>query len=100
MTVLLLYLAPPTLGFVLGLASKRRSVAVACTVLSLIASLSGWVFGWSADSDTPALGGAILFAVYLGAPFAGSACLGVALARPKTPHRPRVETCRRGDESQ
>jgi hypothetical protein len=77
----LFFLAPPTVGFVLGLAVKRWSVAIACAILSLAISLSGWVFGWFADSDTAALGGAILFALYLGAPFAGSACLGVALSR-------------------
>ena len=91
MTAPLLFLAPPTFGLVLGLASKRWSVAAACTVLSLLASLSGWVFGWSADSDTPALGGAILFAVYLGAPFAGSVCLGVALGRPRATVPRRTE---------
>jgi hypothetical protein len=79
----LVFLAPPAVGFLLGLTVKRWSMAIACAILSLAISLSGWVFGWSADSETPALGGAILFAVYLGAPFAGSVCLGVALSRPR-----------------
>jgi hypothetical protein len=78
---LLWLLGPPTFGFLLGLTAKRWSVAAGCTVVALAFSLSGWVLGWAGDSDTPALGGAILFAMFFGAPFAGSVCLGVALAR-------------------
>jgi hypothetical protein len=88
---ILYFLAPPTVGLILGLMGKRWSLAVACAVLSLILSLSGWVFGWSADADTAALGGAILFAVFVGAPFALSVSLGVALARPRVPRGRRTQ---------
>jgi uncharacterized membrane protein YphA (DoxX/SURF4 family) len=72
---------PPALGFLLGFLTRRWTAAVAAGVLSVAIALSGWVFGWTSDSETPALGGAIVLAVLLGVPFTGGACLGVAWAR-------------------
>jgi hypothetical protein len=81
---LLLFVAPPVFSFAFGLGAKRWSVACTCTVVALAVSLSGWILGWAGDSDTPALGGAITFAVIVGMPFSGAAWLGVWAARSGT----------------
>lgn len=77
----LIFVAPAVIGFLLGVLVKRWSVALACALVAIAASLSGWVLGWAGDSDTPALGGAIIFAMLIGTPFVGGACLGVWVAR-------------------
>lgn len=86
----LVFIAPPALGFLLGFMTRRWAAAVAAGLLSVAIALSGWVFGWTSDSDMPALGGAIILALFLGLPFAGGTCLGVAWAR--SPGRPNSRT--------
>jgi hypothetical protein len=88
----LIFVAPPVIGFLLGVLVKRWSVALACSLAAIVASLSGWVFGWAGDSETPALGGAIIFAMLLGVPFVGGACLGVWVARSSAGRRGHADT--------
>jgi hypothetical protein len=83
----LIFVAPPVIAFVFGVLVKRWSVALACSLVAIAVSLSGWVFGWAGDSETPAAGGAIIFAMVLGAPFVGGACLGVWVGRSRAERR-------------
>ena len=78
---LLIFIVPGIIGFLLGALVKRWSVVVGCALVALAASLSGWIFGWSGDSDTPALGGAIILALFYGLPFVAGAAIGVWGAR-------------------
>ena len=71
----------PVIAFAAGFLVKRRSVIFGCVLVTIVVSLSGWIFGWVGDSDTPALGGAILFELYFGMQFVFAAYLGVLLAR-------------------
>ena len=82
MPAALLFLVSPVFGFVLGFAGKRWRVAIVSAVLACAIAASGWLFGWTSDSETPALGGAILLLVLLGVPFVGGVCLGIAWSRP------------------
>ena len=70
----------PVIAFAAGFLVKRKSVILGCTLVAIVVSLSGWIFGWAGDSDTPTLGGAIIFALYFGMPFVGAAYIGVLLA--------------------
>jgi hypothetical protein len=84
MPAALLFLAPPAVGFALGLLGRRWSIAIVSTIMACAVAASGWVFGWSSDSETPPLGGAILFLLFLlflGVPFVGGVCLGTAWGR-------------------
>jgi hypothetical protein len=81
MPAALLFLAQPALGFALGLVGKRWGIAILSAIVACAVAASGWIFGWSSDSETPPLGGAILFLIFLGAPFVGGVCLGIAVAR-------------------
>jgi hypothetical protein len=89
---LLILVAPAIIGFLLGVLVKRWSIAVVCALVAIAASLSGWIFGWAGDSDTPALGGAIIFAMLAGMPFVGGACLGVWVGRSEAERGNRADT--------
>jgi hypothetical protein len=55
--------------------------------VGLAVSIVGWQTGWFADEDTPALGGAILFEMMVGAPIAIGAGLGVYVMRARSRRR-------------
>jgi hypothetical protein len=81
---LVIFVAPAIIGFLFGVLVRRWSVVFVCALIAVAASLSGWIFGWAGDSDTPALGGAILFAIFVVVPFVGGAGFGVWAARSRT----------------
>ena len=54
---------------------------VAIVGAGVVISIVGWQAAWFADHETPALGGAIVFELLIGAPIAIGAGLGVYLIR-------------------
>lgn len=63
------------IGLCVGLLVRRWSVVIAVIAIGFMISVLGWQAAWFADEDTPALGGAIIFALIFLAPVA----LGIAI---------------------
>jgi hypothetical protein len=74
-------LAAPALfvGLLIGILFRRWWVVIAIVSVGVVVSIAGWQAAWFADQETPALGGAIVFELLIGAPIAIGAGLGVYL---------------------
>ncbi len=68
-------------GLLIGILFRRWWVVIAIVGAGLVVSIAGWQAAWFADQETPALGGAIVFELLVGAPIARGAGLGVYLIR-------------------
>lgn len=69
------------IGLGLGIWLKSWHLVVVLVVVGLLLSIVGWQADWFSDEDTPALGGALLFELFICAPLAVGAGLGVYLLR-------------------
>jgi hypothetical protein len=78
---MIIFVLVPLSGLLAGYLIRRWSLVAAVVVIGLAASLSGWLTGWAASPDTPAVGGAILLAGYIWIPLGLSAAIGVYLGR-------------------
>ena len=68
-------------GLLIGILFRRWWVVIAIVSAGAVVSIAGWQAAWFADQETPALGGAIVFELLIGAPIAIGAGLGVYLIR-------------------
>jgi hypothetical protein len=69
------------IGLLLGIWLKRWRVVLVLVIVGLIVFAVGWQAAWFADEDTPALGGALLIELFIFAPIALGAAVGVYLMR-------------------
>ncbi len=79
--LIVVWLVIPAIGFATGYAAKAWSLVVVVAVLCLAADLASIPLDWFGDQDTPALGGAIIFAVVAELPGLGFLTLGVWAGR-------------------
>jgi hypothetical protein len=85
--VVLLWVALLGAGAGVGGAAQTWRVVAATCGLIVVVGASGWAFGWTADSETPALGGAFLLMFFFGGPLVVGAAAGVAAGRRWWPRR-------------
>jgi hypothetical protein len=74
-------------GLLAGYVVRRWSVVAAVAVVGLAASVIGWQASWFATEDTPALGGAIVFALVIWLPLTFGAAAGVYFGRSRSTRR-------------
>ena len=79
--LIVVWLVIPAIGFAIGYVVKAWSLIVLVAVLCLGADLASIPLDWFGDQDTPALGGAIIFAVTAELPGLGFLALGVWAGR-------------------
>jgi hypothetical protein len=75
------------IGLVLGIWLKRWRVVLGLVIVGLVVFAVGWQAAWFDDEDTPALGGALLVELFIFAPGALGAAVGVYLVRSRRGRR-------------
>lgn len=78
------------IGLVLGIWPKRWPVVLGLVIVGLVVFTVGWQAAWFDDEDTQALGAALLVELFILAPVALGAAVGVYLLRSR-PGRRGVE---------
>ena len=69
------------IGLLIGLAVRRWSLVAVVAVLGVVSTVVAWPSSWFNDSDTPASGGALIFALVAWGPLLVGVAIGVHVAR-------------------
>jgi hypothetical protein len=85
-----IFIGVPVIGFLVGLVVRRWKVVLAITLAGLVGLAVGIPFGWWADEEVPATGGAMILASVLLTPFFIAMGVGCVLGQALTKRRRTV----------